>query len=430
MKRKPTQDDIEACCKRIKENQSIVSGEEPKKTLITSKNETKNENNKTIVFSFGTGEDGQLGRGNAKLASSIPRIVPWPVPICGVVKVCAGALHTAIIDQSGGVWTFGCNDEGALGRDGNEFTPSLISMCQSGYKFQQASCGASHTLVLSVTGELFGCGSYRSQRGLMDYPDGEQKKIKSWWKWAESIKLCASGDNHDVFASYSDEIFEIGNIGLSLQSQEKFKIKIETKDHENGNKTSNTLKLKKIKISAQVCNLFAGGQNSAFLKKDGTCWIWGLSNMGQCGMGRTTDIEITVPQQITFIKDIQSIAFGFWHTIFLTKSGQVWSVGKGFNGCLGLGEDGKRFIDNPQRISSLSQIVQISASEGHSIAIDSLGRVWTWGTNDNKQLGHGAKSFDEIYSPTLISSLPQDFFVFESSAGSSHSILASVKKSI
>ena len=32
------------------------------------------------------------------------------------VDCVAGGMHTAVLDMEGRVWTFGCNDEGSLGR--------------------------------------------------------------------------------------------------------------------------------------------------------------------------------------------------------------------------------------------------------------------------------------------------------------------------
>ena len=32
------------------------------------------------------------------------------------VEVVAGGMHTVVLDNRGDVWTFGCNDEGSLGR--------------------------------------------------------------------------------------------------------------------------------------------------------------------------------------------------------------------------------------------------------------------------------------------------------------------------
>lgn len=46
------------------------------------------------------------------------------------VSISAGSLHNAVIDENGKVFTWGCNDEKALGRNDNEwiryFLPSYF----------------------------------------------------------------------------------------------------------------------------------------------------------------------------------------------------------------------------------------------------------------------------------------------------------------
>lgn len=60
------------------------------------------------------------------------------------------------------IYTFGCNDEGALGRDtlaeGSETTPGLVDLQE---KVVQVSAGDSHTAALTEDGRVFVWGSFR-----------------------------------------------------------------------------------------------------------------------------------------------------------------------------------------------------------------------------------------------------------------------------
>lgn len=60
------------------------------------------------------------------------------------------------------IYTFGCNDEGALGRDtsadGSETTPGLVELEE---KVVQVSAGDSHTAALTEDGRVFVWGSFR-----------------------------------------------------------------------------------------------------------------------------------------------------------------------------------------------------------------------------------------------------------------------------
>lgn len=65
------------------------------------------------------------------------------------------------------IYTFGCNDEGALGRDtsaeGSETTPGLVELQE---KVVQVSAGDSHTAALTDDGRVFVWGSFRVRRFL------------------------------------------------------------------------------------------------------------------------------------------------------------------------------------------------------------------------------------------------------------------------
>lgn len=60
------------------------------------------------------------------------------------------------------IYTFGCNDEGALGRDtseeGSEMVPGKVELAE---KVVQVSAGDSHTAALTEDGSVFIWGSFR-----------------------------------------------------------------------------------------------------------------------------------------------------------------------------------------------------------------------------------------------------------------------------
>lgn len=65
------------------------------------------------------------------------------------------------------VYSFGCNDEGALGRDtsveGSEMVPGKVELQE---KVVQVSAGDSHTAALTEDGRVFLWGSFRVRLGL------------------------------------------------------------------------------------------------------------------------------------------------------------------------------------------------------------------------------------------------------------------------
>ena len=65
------------------------------------------------VLTLGQGDTGQLGLGEDVMEKSRPGLVK---EVENAVEVVAGGMHTVVLDNKGDVWTFGCNDEGSLGR--------------------------------------------------------------------------------------------------------------------------------------------------------------------------------------------------------------------------------------------------------------------------------------------------------------------------
>lgn len=78
------------------------------------------------------------------------------------------------------VYSFGCNDEGALGRDtsveGSEMVPGKVELQE---KVVQVSAGDSHTAALTEDGRVFLWGSFRVRLGLEDVM-GLAGRI-NWW---------------------------------------------------------------------------------------------------------------------------------------------------------------------------------------------------------------------------------------------------------
>lgn len=82
--------------------------------------------------------------------------------ISDVVDVQAGGMHSLVLTKSGEIWSFGCNDEGALGRDtseeGSEATPKRIVLPGTVVRI---SAGDSHSACLLDDGRVFAWGSFR-----------------------------------------------------------------------------------------------------------------------------------------------------------------------------------------------------------------------------------------------------------------------------
>jgi len=78
-------------------------------------------------------------------------------------------MHSASLSADGIVYTFGCNDEFALGRD-NEEDIDKVNLPE---KMIEITAGDSHTAALSETGVVYAWGTFRDGSGVLGL---EQKK--------------------------------------------------------------------------------------------------------------------------------------------------------------------------------------------------------------------------------------------------------------
>ncbi|KAE9550089.1 hypothetical protein FO519_006701 [Halicephalobus sp. NKZ332] len=103
-------------------------------------------------------------------------------------------------------------------------------------------------------------------------------------------------------------------------------------------------------------------------------------------------------------ENIQTVACGLKHTLFLTKNHRVYSVGN--NECGQLGRDvyqDESFEIRPVDLKSTIKIIQIAAGQFHNAAVADDGKFYMWGANHGSQCG--VKASAKICIPERISVL-------------------------
>lgn len=89
-------------------------------------------------------------------------------------------------------------------------------------------------------------------------------------------------------------------------------------------------------------------------------------------------------------------------TLALTEDGAVWSWGDGDFGKLGRG--GSEGCFTPHQVERLSSnevgVTQIECGAQFSLALTKSGEVWTWGKGDYYRLGHGTDQ--HVRKPTPV----------------------------
>ncbi|OZG49293.1 InlB B-repeat-containing protein [Bombiscardovia coagulans] len=129
-----------------------------------------------------------------------------------------------------------------------------------------------------------------------------------------------------------------------------------------------------------------GSKHSVALGSDGYIYAWGENNHDaedEAGARRYTPIRIDTPAEAHFT----SISAGLSYSLAIDSKGNAWGWGSNASSQLGDGTQDDR--QKPVRVKTSAKFDSISAGSKHALAVDDEGSVWGWGGNDSSQLGDG-----------------------------------------
>lgn len=356
-----------------------------------------------VVLTVGQGDTGQLGLGPDVQERGKPGLVVVPA---NAVQVCAGGMHTVCLLLNGEVYTFGCNDEGALGRptaeDDDCMEPGKVNIPE---KIKQVSAGDSHTAALSGSGQVYMWGTFRDANGSIGLLPGRDKIEKPEKILSDVVvSKIVSGCDHLVCLTADGDIYTLGAAeqGQLGRVAESFAVR-------GGRRGIEYLLIPSLVRCSRRSLKFADvwcGQYVTFAKaKDGgDIYAWGLNNYFQLGIPDMQN-KFTPAKLTTFdkVKDWKEISGGQHHTLALDKDGLVYSLGRKDYGRLGLGKENLEEKTEPTLVTSLrdKKCITINCGNTVSFSVDSDGKIYGWGMGCNKQLAQGDDE-DDIYEPKLV----------------------------
>ncbi|CAH0605431.1 unnamed protein product [Chrysodeixis includens] len=249
-------------------------------------------------------------------------------------SVAAGEFHSLYLTNSGHLYSCGNNDVGQLGRNTDHKEgkiPALVDTFKD-CTISSVDCGMQHSVALDEWGQLFSWGS--------------------------------------------DSMGQLGsNLGTHAQDKPKFVKGLATKN---------------------VIQVACGAYHSIALTNNGDLYSWGANSYGQCGLGTMSNKEM-IPQPITSLLGvpIALIACGSHHTFALSKSGAVFGWGKNTHGQLGLQDRENKCYPSHLKVLRNVKVCHIACGEDFTVFLTLDGGVFTCGTSEYGQTGHGTTK-DEL----------------------------------
>ena len=355
------------------------------------------------IYSWGSNQKGQLGRtassslydpnptpGKVDRPANVPSDFTW-------VQVSAGNTFALALGSDGILYSWGDNDLYELGRDGvynlfgGDQTPRPVDK-QDTIKFTRIKATANHAMAFDSLGNLYSWGW--NEYGQLGH-DGETQQVKepakvdkpantsSDFSWVQ-----ANGGFYDTIAIGSDgNLYSWGNNDFD----------------QLGRDTTNTRKNPipgKIDKPAGVPSDFTWLQtgsahyNSMALGSDGNIYTWG-SDLQEVMLGRDLSLNaanrpaaVYKPANINFIDCMTTD----YHSVGLGSDGNLYSWGTDGDGELGHATpvSGPGIVTKPDSNQNDFTWKQASINNGYTMGLGSDGYLYTWGFNYYGELGHGA----------------------------------------
>lgn len=241
----------------------------------------------------------------------------------------------------------------------------------------------------------------------------------------------SSGKNHSLLKTDNGEIFAWGTWGdISLESNIETFSKIYPSDISN---------LIQLSAKDKVVSVSSGDQHSFILTEMGEVYSFGFDGQGQLGDGGEVyfvgDLNYSsqLKKQASNITSlfelnpgdiIHKIEGGSNFSVALSKEGDVFTFGENNNGQLGLDQTENIYQTSPIKITQNfeladeEKIIDICVGSSHALALTQLGNVFVWGNNNFGQLGNDKRGIN-AYKPEKL-----DFYgekVIKIACGSFHS---------
>ncbi len=323
------------------------------------------------VYSWGRGDDGQLGHQKGGALVMIPRLVQ-KLESVSIMSIAARGSHSLALSSDGRVFAWGRNEDGQLGlgtRQNVRIPTHVSSLSQEGISVTSIACSRIHSVAVSTERELYawGCNDDMSTGLARDEPVLVPTKVTD----LRDVKMVACGSRHTLVLCQGGTTSSLG--GYSSGSDRS--------------------------ADAGGAELFAFG--------------WGT--YGQLGVGgRPTGVG---PQRVRMPPlgngTVTDISCGFRHSLAIVSDvtdkdggGELWAWGWNANGQLGVEQEGETaIVEVPTKVLSLSEpVIGVSGGGRHTLVIirrraDFAQRVFSFGRNDDGQLGIGNK-ITEFSEPT------------------------------
>lgn len=299
--------------------------------------------------------------------------------------------------EAGVLLGWGVNTNGQIGIFNEAQIQTEVSVptqIQIPEKVSRVSCGNDFTGCITEKGRVYTWG--RGNYGNLGHgtTDSLSKPLLVQSLSDQNIISISCGFKHMAAITSNFKLYSWGNGGHGRLG------------HGDTTGTS-TPKLIEALASENVMQVSCGDTHTGAISTLGVVYCWGSGSYGKLGHGHESDTYL--PSVITTFdgKRMYMIACGFRHNLAISIQGEIFSWGAGTYGVTGLFDiKDIRLMLVPMKIQFFDgkRVTQIAVGAWHSLAITSVGEVWTWGYHGHGRLGLGREIKTDQAFPKLIPS--------------------------
>ncbi len=380
-----------------------------------------------ILYSFGSGNLGQLGNGGTSSSTT-----PVNVDMSGVLNgknissLRCGSNFNLVLATDGTVFTWGTNDKGQLGAGTSSSTSSVpVAVVSSSGPLKNKvvhaiRAGGDHACVIVTTGEIicWGCKFNFSRLMILANMYGQlgdgsfiNRLIPVLTNTngvlsGVTISSMTLGDTFSILLSATGNMYAFGYTGSSKNQLGNSYVKAVSLPTFT-EATSALSDLNVLLATSTVKKIAVGNLFTVALLANGTVVTYGDNSMSQLGQGFDNNF-MPFPKVLVgsvASKTIVDIASGDLHILALASDNTIWGAGKNSQGQLGLGTTVSP-VNTLQAITISSSLVysKVLAGLSFSAVLARDGTLLLWGTNSYGQIGLPSTT-TQVTTPTVLSYL-------------------------